>query len=373
MARYRMEAELQTPLGQPSILLQDVQSVVINLGRKQIQDPFRGGTATITGRNPQNLPALEIGSNVFLQVWSGTTLVRDVFSGKVSNLETVFGEVSNADTWSIQLEDGVALAGRSITTNTFSWSAGITTDIAAQDAGASAGVSVFNFYLTTGYAPVGSSFVSAQSLPNANLLSVLNDLALTEQGRIVSGSANSVGIINRSDLSQGQFITSFTDGSLTATYNPTKYNEIRFASLGDSAYDKVTVEPAGLTSQTSGTGARDFVAKTFDQTTSQASNLADYILATLSVNTGAPLTISGISEVQVNDRLIDAFRVSELGWKAELILRGQRYNVFLNGATLTATPEQIRVTLNVVSSDALNFFILDSPVFGRLDADRLGF
>jgi hypothetical protein len=54
-------------------------------------------------------------------------------------------------------------------------------------------------------------------------------------------------------------------------------------------------------------------------------------------------------------------------------LRGDVYDVFVEGSTVTATPEQSRFTLNLVSSEALSFFILDSTAFGRLDTDKLGF
>ncbi len=369
MARYLCNVYKDTG----NVLLTDVQNVVVNTGRVQIQDPFRGSTAIITGRNPQNLPALEIGTNMYIEILRSTVYGNVVFFGKISNIETIYGEVSNMDTWVIQIEDAIALAGRALTGSTFSWAAGTRTNIAAAQAGVSAGVAILDYYGTVGYSPQGQSFVSAQSLPTTNLLAILNQLATTEQGRMAGIDYETIGWVNRSDLGQTQFVTSFSDGSLTANYPVTKYNEIRFASLGDSSYSMATVEPAGLAPQTRGSGVRDFVAQSYDETTAQAQNLADYILATLDVNQAAPLTISCISEIQTNDALIDAFQYAAIGWKVELILRGQRYNLFLNGGTMTINPEQIRVTFNVVSAEAQNFFILDSDTFGVLDQNKLGF
>jgi hypothetical protein len=40
---------------------------------------------------------------------------------------------------------------------------------------------------------------------------------------------------------------------------------------------------------------------------------------------------------------------------------------------MTANPDQTRWSFNIVSSDAQNFFILDSADFGVLDQNRLGF
>jgi hypothetical protein len=46
--------------------------------------------------------------------------------------------------------------------------------------------------------------------------------------------------------------------------------------------------------------------------------------------------------------------------------------VFLEGGTMTATPEQTLFVFDVVSSAANDFFILDSTTFGILDTNRLG-
>jgi len=40
---------------------------------------------------------------------------------------------------------------------------------------------------------------------------------------------------------------------------------------------------------------------------------------------------------------------------------------------LTGNPDQTRITFNLVSADALNFFRLDNVEFGVLDTNKLGF
>jgi hypothetical protein len=57
----------------------------------------------------------------------------------------------------------------------------------------------------------------------------------------------------------------------------------------------------------------------------------------------------------------------------QLILRGVLYNLFVEGGTMTANPDQTRWSFNIVSSEAQNFFILDSTAFGVLDQNKLGF
>jgi hypothetical protein len=221
--------------------------------------------------------------------------------------------------------------------------------------------------------PTSTSTISAQSAPDTNVLQLLNQLAATEQGYMSSQQPSSIKWINRSDYITNPVLGDFTDGSLISVNTEAPYNDVTFRSQADSFFDKVVVEPEGLAPQTAGTGSRVFTVKTYDQTTTQAKNLADYILATLQVQQSVPSTISLLSEVQTNNLAVLCFQQTAQGARVGLILRGDDYNLFLEGATVTATPEQTRFTFNVVSSDALAFFILDSPVFGRLDADKLGF
>jgi len=367
MARY----EWQAVLNATNVPLDDVQSISITKGRQQVQDPFKAGVATITGRNPQNLPTLNIGEELYIQCL-GPSFGSFVYFGVVSDLRIKYGEVANIDTWTLELEDALALAGRATTTSNYSWAAGIRTDEAAFLAGQNAGIGVSDVYTTLTYISEGQSFVSAQSLPNANLMQVLNQLAATEQGRLVQ-SGYDVGFINRSDLGKGGFEVSFSDGSLAATYPVTHFNSLDFRSLSDSYFNHVVVEPVGLASQQSGTGDASFVMSTYDQTTAQAQSLAAYVLQTLDVNEPVPSAVAAISEIQTNNSMIDAARSAGMGKKAELILRGSRYNVFVEGCSISATPEQTRISYNLISSDAQNFFILNNANFGVLNTNKLGF
>jgi hypothetical protein len=56
----------------------------------------------------------------------------------------------------------------------------------------------------------------------------------------------------------------------------------------------------------------------------------------------------------------------------DIKFRGVQFEARIEGATLTATPEQTRVTYNLSSQEANPFFILDDPNFGVLDQNKLG-
>jgi hypothetical protein len=71
--------------------------------------------------------------------------------------------------------------------------------------------------------------------------------------------------------------------------------------------------------------------------------------------------------------VVTCFQRTAQGARVRLILRGTAYELFLEGAQITATPDQTRFTFNVVSASAFNFFILNNAVFGVLNTSKLGF
>lgn len=361
-------------------VLTDVQNITITRGRREIQDPFSAGRATITGRNLATLPTIEIGGQITIEMSYGSpTSYAVAFLGNVADVKVTYGFVTNEDVWQIEVEDFLAKLGRAFTTDSFSWVAGLNTLEAAQNTSQNATDSTINLSGFSSF--TGSSLVSAQSLPNQNALDVINTLAATEQAVLFSSFSTSpsgllpiISYVPRAALGQLFVLASLTDGTDGgAALIPTYYDQVVFRSLADSFYDRVVVEPSGLASQDTGVGARTFAMRSFDETTGQAQNLADYVKATFDVQTQVPNTISVLSENQTNDRLFFVANISNSFGEVELYLRGVNYRLFVLGMTITATPEQARFTLNVASSEALNFFILDNDTFGVLDQNKLGF
>lgn len=351
-------------------VLTDVQSITVTKGRVQVQDPFKAGTATITGRNVAGLPTISIGDTVEITAVDGLDDF-DIFIGIVADVKITFGQIASMDTWQIDCEDVLARVGRALTTSAFSFAAGIDAGTAAEQTVTDATGGALSVLYNPLFA--SNSKVSAQSLPNTNALQVLNQLAATEQGYLRAKTESVIEFVNRNEI--GLFSTEgdFTDDTLVTVNLHAPYDVVNFRSQADSFFDEVVVEPSGLAAQTSGTGARRYSFASFDQTTGQAKNLADYVLATLQVQNQVPSVISAISQVQFNTVAMRSFENAGSGAKIGLILRGDSYTLFVEGATLSATPEQTRWSYNVVSSEALNFFILDSTTLGRLDADKLGF
>lgn len=366
-----LQYEVRYVTGMTYTVLGSVQSFTINKGRVQIQDPFRAGTATIEGRNPSALPTVAIGDRVeIVETTYGSGTEITIFRGVVADYGVNYGMVTQADRWFIRCEDGLATAGRALTSPTGGWAAGTLAESAAINVSAAAGVTVISALPFT-----TTTTVSAQSVPNTNLLNVLNQLAFTDQARLTSTSYDTVLYVNRDGIGSSPATAVFTDGTMVSALFPLAFDEVVFRSQADSYFDQVVIEPEGLAAQSSGTGDRVFTGQSYDETTTQAGNLADYVLATLVVQDAVPSTISCISEDQPNvDNLLELFvGAGQCAQYQPIILRGSSYQTLIEGATLTANPDQTRFTFNLVSAEAQNFFILDSAISGVLDSSRLGF
>jgi len=367
MAKLNYLVQLLAPGGPFDI--DNVTSFVVTKGRQQVQDPFKTGTAVITGRDINEVSGLNIGDTIQIRstTFNGASYNEIFYAGFISDISVNYGNVSNMDTWTIQVEDGLAAAGRAVTSRTIT--AGSTTIAASQAAAVGTNVIVFD--------PLGvgsSSRTSGFTLSNANLLTVLNQLIATEQGRLTSVGGAGILFYGRNTQNVYGTTCNFTDGTVASALPAINYQEIVFRSRADSYFTKVVVEPEGLAAQTAGTGDRAFVMQSYDQTTSQASDLAQYVLNTLTVSQDVPSSLTFISESQtVTDGFTAAF-YGEEGTRTVLVtLRGVVYTCFIQGVTIAADPQQTRFTLNLSSSEAAVGFILNDAVFGVLNTSKLGF
>lgn len=347
--------------------INDVQSLNITEGRVSVQDPFRTGVAILEGINPQNLPIIEIGNTVIIYGKDGAT---DEFQyiGTVANFQIDYGIVENLDRWTIELEDSLANAGR-LNTNT-SWSSGSTTYQAAQALATSAGLTI-----SAPLTPAGSSLVSAQTITNGNVLSVLQQLIMTEQGRIYSINNNNITWIGRGAITNKTPYAEFNDGTLSPTVfiSQLKYDGVQFASLADNYATKVVVTPEGLAPQTAGSGTRSFEVSSYDQTTSQATDLAGFVQSTLKEATDVPYSVTCLLSQQSNFETFSVLNASSVAGFVNVVLRGTRYVCVVNGWSMSATPEDTRFTYNLSAASVYQFFILNDTFFGILDKGKLGF
>jgi hypothetical protein len=346
--------------------LNDLQTVNVTRGRVGVQDPYKAATASIGGRNPSDLPAIEVGDFLWVEAYPPDESVQFyMLLGRIADVQIEYGFVENMDSYTILVEDALANAGRLNASG--SWAAGITTAEAADDFLAGTGVAI-NFI---DLALAGASKVSAQTLTNANLLNVLNQLMATEQGNLVGVSNDEIQWQGRREFNIQNPLAKFTDNPAEISVTPQcKYDTLNFASLADNVANKVTVTPEGLAPQSFGTGLKSFEMNSYDQTTSQAGDLAAYVQSTLTQATDVPFSISARTSQQDNLSLLAmaSTGVIERAF-VQIELRGNTYDCIINGSTVTATPSDTRVTLNLFAADLSAFFVLDDEYYGRLQDD----
>lgn len=368
-----------TPVGPgspPQTVLADWQTMQLRRGRRTYFDPFLAGTGTITGLNPDSQPAFAIGDSIDIACAAPLGGNPKRFRYYVADYRVDYGFTANEDVWILELED--YFANRARKTRNVSWAAGTTVGNALKT------IASLNPYVV---GPVNYTGItlSAQSLTNAPLLQVIQTLINTSWNRLTAYGGEGNGFHFRDRIPgwtlqpyapvTGNAVT-FSDVQTPSSTNIV-FDRFRFGSLTDDYYDKVIVRPDGLAEQTAGTGDNAYIIDTYNQNTSDAKDLADYLLAIQDVGTNAPVEISALFESQPNatarQRLLADLQVNDLEmFTASVEFRGTVYPVFIVGESWFVSPDQTRVTYNLFSAENYRFLVLNDAVFGKLDENKLG-
>lgn len=342
----------------------DVQSVDMNFGRAKITDQWRPSTCSITGTDASNVSGLQI--NDYLEIYADS---NSNFWFRISDISIQYDIVANGDNWQIQGEAALAGAGRSVADQTLA-AGSYTLDAAAQ-------------LLTD--APVtvahdqGWSTIDKIDVLKTNPMPVFQTLLQMEQGYVqdfkwgTAGGAtpDKLSLYERGSLGSTVNVSFVDDGSTPSSIN-LKYERIEFNSAGQDYVSGVVVDPAGHAAQTSGTIERAYTLNTYDETATQAANLAGYLVAALSQVAATPASITTNFKTWPNlNPLIYLFP----GVPINVKLRGSTYQCLLEGMSINGTPGQTRMTLRFSPATVYNLFTLDDPVLGKLDSSfaLLGF
>jgi hypothetical protein len=222
---------------------------------------------------------------------------------------------------------------------------------------------------------------------NTTVLDWFEKFINTVQGRVIDGSPKfavddiyrrgTVFVISNATISQST--VSFSDVANNASQQV--YDRIEFASLADNSFNQSIVTAPGYSNQISNNGVapfRSFTTNTYANSVAQAKDIADYVLAE-GLAPIAPTSISCVSSAQNVSKLdtlgapsgVDRFVNLPLRY-VDVVFRGQTYEARIEGATLTASPEQTRVTYNLSAQESNPFLLLDNADFGVLDQNKLG-
>jgi hypothetical protein len=350
----------------------DILSVDIRAGRSFITDPYSASTCTIEVRNISSWSGSP--PRVGQRCYARGKLGPIAFGGLIKDVRIEYGIIPALDTATIECEGILARLGRR-QLNAFA--------LAEKTTGRQVADLLTEINVDYQY-QFGDSIASAQTY-TGNALDLLNELTLTEVGRIIEIWDDGPGLISLiwdGRNYYGEEGLQFSDETADSATH-LKYDQIGFTSAAENYYTQVTIEPQGLASQTESSGSAPYYGLTqssLDATTTQADNHAAYLLNAFDSPAAALNSLSFTYSQQVPGRLSmfnDCFSASETMWSiGELItvkFRGTTYYAVIEGFSVSADPDDTRVTLNLSSEQVQNYLILNNAVFGTLDENKLGF
>lgn len=359
--------------------LGNIQSINITRGRQRFTDPFVSSQCSIE-LIPANSysPALEIGQ--FLDVrLTNSSASPAYFNGRITDIERRYGIPYNASNTIAAPQDRITI--------TVTGGTGILGSQAFDDAGNSWGASdvisgvaqpIGNTYGVNSANP-GPSYVraSAQTLPKGTpLMDVINQCLRTAQWIVDDADqqrSNSGGYsysVQWYRTSATGTTVAFTDTS-GAGY---KYNDIQYVSSVQQTFSTVVVEPAGLTAQASSSGSlrNAYSFTTFDETTTQAANLAAYVRTVNTQTTPTPFAITTSSVVSDTVQALAQLTTYPVGTGATVTFRGTTVNASIQGWAFGFYPDRCNVTAFMAPAVGAPL-ILDSTSNGILNQNTLAY
>lgn len=373
---YIVQYDADFPTG-PWVTLDNVQEIAFRGGRRNQLDAYNASSITITARYPSGYasPIADLVPGTYMQVLSPNIAGYPYgLGGKIRNVNVTYGKpyASNtgpADYIEIDVEGGFAEVGRmagnsyAMAASTFS---GQVTAMNSQTG------------LTVGVGLAGADPAMAATTISGTWGDWVNSSLVTINGRMSDfGSAGFV--ILRNSYLYATCSVNFSDVANNSTNQI--YDTLRFDALADNYYTQVQVDPESYAIQTvTKSGAtlpyRTLTVNTFNSSTSQAADLATFLLSQYQTQKFAISQISCSAEAQASfqlDKLGLSGMAEMIGARVNVTFRGTTYTCIIEGISLTATPEGARYTYDVSGADLNNYLILNDAVFGKLDNNKLGY
>lgn len=354
--------------------LTNVQEITLSVGRQRQLDAYNASSATIRMRYPTGYasPITALTSGNFIRIQNATD-GQYMFYGTINNIDVQYGipyagGVGNADFITITVEGFFARFGRVQGLGYSMASASVYTQLLNCASQTSLQIS----------ASSANTQVMAATTVSSSWGDWVNKLLVSINGRLWDSYGAAVNIISPFELYPSNI--TFSDTTNNATNQV--YDQINFGSYADNYYTQVTVTPESFTAATVQTGSspyRTLNMNTYNSSTSQATDYANYLLNNYKNQSFALLSISCLAEAQNTFKLdqVSGYSGSQFsttpGTRVSVVFRGTTYNCIVEGVTMTATPESSRYTYYLSGADLNNYLILNDSVFGRLDYNKLGY
>lgn len=354
--------------------LTNVQEIALSVGRQRQLDPYNAASATIVIRYPTGYasPITALTSGNYIRITNSGN-GQHMFFGIINNVQVQYGMpysggVGQADFMTISVEGAFARFGRvqglDYAMNSAAVWQQLETCQTQTGLGIGAGSSVNQVMAATTVSGTWGDWI------NKTLVSI--------NGRMWDAYSNAVAVLSPFE-SYSSAIT-FSDTTNNSTNQV--YDQINFGSYADNYYTQVTVDPESFSAATVQTGSAPFrtlLTNTFNSSTAQATDYANYLLANYDSQGFALLSISCLAEAQNTFKLdsISGYGGTTFsttpGTRVPVVFRGTTFNCVVEGVSMTATPESSRYTYYLSGADLNAYLILDNTVFGKLDNNKLGY
>jgi hypothetical protein len=348
--------------------LSNVQSLSGFVGRQKLVDTFEPSRMSVSIRYPNGyaspIAALTVGTWVRIKRTGAT---YELWRGRIRNLSVSYGipyqgGVGNADFLNLELEGALAEMGRAQGNNQV-----ITEDLVFYllgDITTYTGLSIGTTFT------VGNSPTLSTATVSSSYAQYLNTLASSVGATIKDGS-NIVGVYTK-DFN-GSLPVSFSDVANNSTNQV--YDGIQFDNVAADFYTEVEVNTATVGNVVVNSGAapyRTLRIETINVSTNQASDVANYYLGIFNPPSFGINQITCLAEAQNSMNLELGYGWYDIiGYRTYVTFRGETYYMTILGASIDATPDSTRYTYYLASADLNPYLILDDPVYGILDQNKL--
>lgn len=351
--------------------LSNIQAMNLRIGRQALLDNYSSLSGIITMRYPTGFasPIAELITGTRIRITNATTS-KIICFGIIQDVAVTYGIPYSggqgpADYVDIAFEGALARWART-GGNSYSMAANpIITQLST--AATQSGLTQTNFYSASDNPPLAATTVST------SWGDWLNKTTASVNGRLREGDNTIVALSRYTVLNS---TIGFSDAANDATRQ--EYNNITFASYGQNFFTQVSVAPDSLATQTVQSGAapyRSLSISTFNNSTSQAADLANYLLNLYKTPSFALSSVTCLAEGQ-NDFKLDAIGTGFwdcIGYTVPVTFRGQTYYGVIEGAAMSATPSQSTYTFYVSGADLNSYLILNNPALGKLNSNKLGY
>jgi len=348
--------------------LTNVQGISGFVGRQKLVDTFEPSRMTVNLRYPNGYasPITALVPGTWLRV-KRTGATYELWRGKIRNVTVQYGipyagGVGNADYLNLECEGVLAELGRlqgndqEITSDLVYW---LLSDVTTYT-----GVSIGTTFTEANSPTLATSTVSG------SYAEWLNTLANSVGATIKDGSGI-VGVNTKDFI--GTLPVAFSDAANDVDNQV--YDVLEFDALSADYYTQVEINTNSVGTVTAETGSapyRTLRLSTFNVSTAQADDVANYWLGIFNPPSVGITSVSCLAEAQAVMNLELEYGWWDLpGYRTYVTFRGQTFYMTILGVSIDATPESARYTYYVADTALFPYEVLDDPIYGQFDNRKL--